>query len=411
MLQIARVYWKTPADYQNTEVKIDINSENFTDLVYQAARLNPRRISITDIEEIPEDYLQLLGLQNREYDIKLNGTTIPSMNIPTAYFKFVDLDYNRIPNGLGDIFIDKDSTCKEVLLKYKGKKIPTELFPKVMEAFKLYTDKANAKVKELNQIKEWRLIEDFYVQAMYIGHKSKPTFKVFSPSAKTFLEEKFYSEYMEDISDLEQPLVEPLETIQLEMRTYDLNVPDIRVIRDSKPVWKNKYVKVTYEDTCLDNYVAFKPTKSEPPKFQGFTKPLETVVYWPDKDTLLKKYYNDTKELNIPNSIREELVTTMIQPNWWYNINHLYTQWLNSQDETIQTEFYPLDSEICPVCQTRYNIYQGCLDQLTEEYHVEPIMELPDNIADTSNDYYDQFGDECFCKRVEAYLENLHRNK
>jgi hypothetical protein len=411
MLKIARVCWKTPADYHNTSVKIDINEEDFPNLVYQAARMNPKRLDIIGIEEIPENYLQILGLQNREFDISLNGFIIPSMNIPTAQFKFVDINYNNIPPLLAKIYVDENQTVYSILKKYQGKLIPPNEYKLLLEGLTVYTNRANAKVRELNQIKDWRKIEDFYVLATYAGHTSKPTFKVYSPSAKTYLEEKFYSEYQEDIEDLTQPLIEPIETIQMEMRTYDLNVPDIRVIRDSKQAWKTKYTRIEYGDMDVNNYVPYKAPKEEAPKFQGFTRPLETIVYWPDKDTLLKKYYNDTKERNIPNEIREELVTTPVQPNWWYNINHLYTQWIEAQPEEIKKEFYPLDSEICPVCLNRYNIYQGCIDQVTEEYHVEPIMELPDNIADTSNDYYDQFGDDCFCKRVEAYLEILNNNK
>jgi hypothetical protein len=311
------------------------------------------------------------------------------------------------------MFIQGTTTCGEILKQYQGKKIPTELFPKVMECFRAFTDMAAAKVKELNQIKDWRKIEDFYVLATYAGHMTEPKFKVYSPSGKTYLEELFYAEYEEDIADLTQPLIAPLETIQMEMRNYDLNVPDIRVIRDSKQAFKTKRTIFTYEDVDINDFETFKPTKSETAKFQGFTRPLEQVVYWPDKDVLLKKYANKNKERNIPNEIREELTPTVIQPNWWYNINHLYTEWLDGQSEEIKEEFYPIDSEICPVCLCRYNVYNGCLDPETGEYHVHPQLEMKDSITTATVEYYDSFdnySDSCFCQRVEAYLKKNNIN-
>lgn len=438
MLQIAKIFYKKESDYNNIAITIDIQQDDFTQILFNAARENPKRLNITNIEVIPETYLQMLGLQHREFDITLNGYLIPSANIPTAYYTFKDINYNAIPEKLSDMFVNGEQTCGEILKMYpaKGRKIPTELFPKVMDCFKAYTTMAAARVKELNQIKDWRKIEDFYVMATYAGHQVKPGFKVYSPSGKTYLEELFYSEYEEDIADLTQPLIAPLETIQMEMREYDLNVPDIRVIRDSKQAFKTTYTKQTYEDIAwvepkfspklqrtaeqLDalpkDYTPFTVTlgmKASKPKFQGFTRPLEQVVYWPDQDVLLKKYANKNKERNIPNEIREELTPTVIQPNWWYNINHLYTQWLEGQSEEIREEFYPIDSEICPVCLCRYNVYNGCLDPETGEYHVQPQLELKDSITVATREYYDSFdnySDSCFCQRVEAYLKKNNIN-
>jgi len=427
-LQIARVYWRVPEDYKNIQMDVDIQSPNFLDLLKEATKELPRRLNITNIEEIPEDYLKMLGLKHREHDITFNGYMVKSCHMPTAYYKFVDIDYDRIPINLSDMIIDNDgTTCGEILRKTKGKGIHKDIFPKIMECFREYTRLAHEKVRTLNQIEDWRQIEDFYTQVMYIGMRTG-SFKTYSPSGKTYIEACNYLDYRLDSEDLEEELSTDLETIQTHMKNYALNVPDIMVIKDSVPTWKTKYTKQTFSDIPLpDSDIPLimealteedvMPTMKidfNKSKFHGYTRPLETIVYWPDSAAKLKMYYNDTLERNIPNVIRKELKPVQVQPNKWYNLNEEYAKWLDTLPEDIQKEFYPLDSEVCPVCQTRYNIYQGCLDPHTEEYHVEPILETKRNIEHAVIEYYDssKWMDEdlCFCQRVERYLNTIKRN-
>ncbi len=336
--------WKGPEDYDRLCTIVDLEKSKDEELTLHILnrdipRFNPRRklptcVKLENIGKLTTASTEYLAWLHEEIDIIINDMLFPSLGYKKAYY------YGALENF----------TLEEL---------------KKLEA---YNERVKEKVREKNFNANWDDREKFYQDLTQLGwanelelfywdyktkkrvHKLVPEFSVYSPSGKTYVECLNIRQLDIEALDVFVPEIAPREQVDIECGYWEIELPQVYMVRASTNV-----------------------NSPKTGKSQGFTEAMNQISYWPDKEEMTRHLYDASKYTRIPNSIRRKLKADEIYPVNWANIAHEEHLWLMQQDEDTKLLFKPLDIEICPICQNRYNIKYGCEDPETQEEHVMGI--------------------------------------